>query len=95
MNQNYIAKNLCVEKDIKGSKCKGHCHLNKKLKESKDAPSPEMPLPGFEPTKIDFIVITYNNLEEIFFESVHQNYFGLAIYYDSDFSNSIFHPPIA
>ena len=95
INQNYIAQNLCVEKNIKKSKCKGHCQLKKIVEESKDAPSPEMPFPGFEPTKIELFVLANNEIEDIFKESVSETYFGLKIYYDSDFSNSIFHPPIA
>ncbi len=34
INQDYIAKNLCVEKDIEGSTCKGCCQLKKKLEKS-------------------------------------------------------------
>ena len=33
INQDYIAKNLCVEKDVEGSTCKGCCQLDKKLNE--------------------------------------------------------------
>ncbi|MGE0019629.1 MAG: hypothetical protein AB7S72_08190 [Draconibacterium sp.] len=34
INQNYIAKNLCVEKDVEGSTCKGCCQLKKRLDEN-------------------------------------------------------------
>lgn len=31
INQNYIAKNLCVKKDLPNNCCKGSCHLEKQL----------------------------------------------------------------
>lgn len=36
INQDYIAKNLCVEKDVEGSTCKGCCHLSKKVNEQQE-----------------------------------------------------------
>ncbi len=33
INKEYISKNLCVQKNIKGNCCKGSCHLKKELKE--------------------------------------------------------------
>ncbi len=40
MNREYIAKNLCEQKQVKGNCCKGSCKLNKDLKkeEKKEAP---------------------------------------------------------
>ena len=34
VNEEYIARNLCVKKDIKNNTCKGKCHLKKQLKEA-------------------------------------------------------------
>ncbi len=34
INRDYIAKNLCVEKDVEGSTCKGCCQLKKRLDEN-------------------------------------------------------------
>lgn len=31
INQNYIAKNVCVKKDVPNNCCKGSCHLQKQL----------------------------------------------------------------
>lgn len=43
MNQEYIAKNLCVNRDKPAMHCNGKCHLSKKLKEEekKDQDNPE------------------------------------------------------
>ena len=94
LNQDYIAKNLCVEKEVKESKCKGHCQLTKMLEENKEIPSPEMPLPSFEPTKIELFVIN-NKIKITPSESKHRVYFYWTAINDSDYSTSIFHPPIS
>ena len=31
LNQDYIAQNLCVKKEIKNNDCRGHCQLCKRL----------------------------------------------------------------
>jgi hypothetical protein len=36
INQEYIARNLCVEKDIEGSDCRGCCQLKKKVNEQQE-----------------------------------------------------------
>ena len=36
LNQDYIAANLCIEKDIEGSMCSGKCHLQKQLDETQE-----------------------------------------------------------
>lgn len=40
INRDYIAKNLCVQKDIKNNHCQGACHLRKQLQATlSDSPS--------------------------------------------------------
>ena len=36
LNQNYIAQNLCVEKDLPESTCKGCCQLKKRVREQQN-----------------------------------------------------------
>ena len=43
LNQAYIAKNLCVQKDVKGNKCQGCCHLKKKLHETEQQENTNLP----------------------------------------------------
>ncbi len=33
MNQDYIAKNLCVQKEVEDNCCQGSCHLKEKMEE--------------------------------------------------------------
>ena len=94
LNQDYFAKNLCVEKEIKTSKCKGHCQLTKMLEENKELPSPDMPLPSFEPTKIELFLCA-NNIHLNDDESSARPCFSLTVFDDSSYTDSIFHPPIS
>ena len=36
LNQNYIAKVLCIEKDVPDNDCQGHCQLKKQLEEEEE-----------------------------------------------------------
>ncbi len=92
LNQDYIAKYLCIEKEIKDSKCNGHCQLTKILDENKETRSPDKPFPSFEPTKIElFLMASDIHLSPT--EPISGSYFYLTEFDDSDFINSIFHPP--
>lgn len=43
INQAYIAKNLCVQKEIEGNTCKGCCQLKKELKKAEDQEQKTIP----------------------------------------------------
>ncbi len=43
LNQAIIAKDLCVQKNIKGNKCQGCCQLKKQLKNSDQTEQKELP----------------------------------------------------
>lgn len=36
INKDYIAKNLCVKKDVPNNDCKGHCYLHERLNKSSE-----------------------------------------------------------
>jgi hypothetical protein len=91
INQDYIAKNLCIEKDVAGSTCKGCCQLKKKLNEQKEQ---KEQLPPQQTNKIDFNIFIHllcklrlpSNSSEIgFMENEDLYRFNLIC--------SVFHPP--
>ena len=43
INQAYIAKNLCVQKNIAGNTCKGCCQLKKELIKAEDQEQKSLP----------------------------------------------------
>jgi hypothetical protein len=91
INQDYIAKNLCVEKDIEGSTCKGCCQLKKKLNEQQEQKKELPPLPD---NKQNF------NLFAEFFRCVLQSkeskklvHFKYINNYGFCINRPVFHPP--
>ena len=91
INQDYIAKNLCVEKDIAGSTCKGCCQLKKKLEKSTEQ---KEQVPPTQNSKHNIDFFTFNYLKN--------NYFPLPLEITKPFLcrlnnykflSSIFRPP--
>jgi hypothetical protein len=91
LNKEYIAKNLCENKDKPAMKCEGHCYLCKRLKkEAKDQETPERRndnrseivsfVPGFHTPAPVYSIVTsqYPHLHEALYNS---------------FCSSFFHPP--
>ena len=91
VNQDFIAKNLCVEKDIENSTCKGCCQLKKKLEDHNEK---KEQLPPTQNSKLDIDLFAQEEiLNQHFFQtkSIHKYngiYFVLNIH-----SSGIFHPP--
>ncbi len=91
INQDYIAKNLCVEKDVEGSTCKGCCQLKNKMNEQEEQKK-ELPPQQNEKQNIDFCVQTaeltcglYPNSENLRFKFLSKYSFLKAL--------KVFHPP--
>lgn len=55
IHQDYIASELCVEKDVEGSCCKGSCVLQKELQKT-DAGKDQLPQQLKERTEIVFVI---------------------------------------
>jgi hypothetical protein len=90
-NKEYIAKNLCENKDKPAMKCEGHCYLCKRLK--KQARDQEMPerksdnrseiasfVPGFQGPVPAYSIVTSQ------YPYLHE-----ALY--NCFCSTFFHPP--
>ena len=43
INQDFIAQNLCVQKEIEGNKCKGCCQLKKEIAKAEDQEQKSLP----------------------------------------------------
>ena len=91
MNQNYIAKNLCIEKDVEGSTCKGCCQLKKRMNEQQESKK-DLPPEMSGKQNIDFInqseiswIIYFPDLEDLSGVEDDHYFFGIT--------DQIFHPP--
>lgn len=91
INQDYIAKNLCVEKDVEDSTCKGCCQLAKKVNEQQEQKQ-ELPPNQLEKQNINFCK-QGDTLNFLIYPIVNivqqkpQTHYLFISYY------SIFHPP--
>jgi hypothetical protein len=54
INQEYIAKNLCEQRNIKNNKCHGCCQLKKKLAENDKQEQKQMPRGSNEKSSLSF-----------------------------------------
>lgn len=91
VNQNYIAKNLCVQKDVEDNSCQGCCQLKKQMEQQseqeKTSPNPnqrEITIDGFITCKLTFSPT--QSFREILFKHIDKpNYNSVII--------DVFHPP--
>lgn len=91
INQDYIAENLCVEKDIEGSTCKGCCQLEKKLDEQQNKKE-ALPVSQSEKQDIYFYAETSPSLFPIFpATNTLKEYYSVK--YQFELRLKIFHPP--
>ncbi len=93
LQQNYIAKNLCINRFNQKSTCKGKCHLKKQFqaKEKQEQKFPELKTQKefelfFQPYS-DIIIFCKN------FEIQEKLNIPYCNFYTSELVRSIFHPP--
>lgn len=93
--QEYIAKNLCVNKDKKELKCKGKCQLMKNLKDdpaTSDKPMPQVPkemqVQPYIASELDLLLLNIFETEKLKFLLFYNN-----LCKPSAYLLSIFVPP--
>ena len=96
VNQEFIAANLCVDKDIKESSCKGKCQLKKSLAKVEKA----------NEKRNDFVENIESHITSLFIEETQKYLFASKIFNNkkpsiyhnsvsSGFEKSLFRPPIS
>lgn len=91
-NREYIAENLCENKDEPDSCCKGSCQLNKSLEEEEKQ---ESSVPGTDiKEKFETLTCTLTDKDQF---CIYETISSFVEYYRAKkpvkLSNSIFHPP--
>ena len=92
VNQSYIAKNFCVNKDKPMMHCNGKCYLSKKLKQQDQGQTPasrpeKFDIQPFFVPKVFLLKNSYTVLQYCHFIQDENSV--------SSFSRLIFHPPTA
>lgn len=93
LNKDFIAANLCENRDRPEMHCQGKCHLNKTIeKNSESDHSPSNKSAGKIPL-LDFFQEHYKLIFELQ-KSLHQKFESYLNHYTHTYSAVIFHPPL-
>lgn len=95
MNQDYIAKNLCVMRNMQNNTCQGNCQLTKKLEQETKEEQKQLPKKNKEKQDILYFqkitspetVLPFYTLEKPY-QKYHYDFSE-----DQSFYDSIFRPP--
>lgn len=95
INQDKIAKTLCVKKEIKNNSCQGKCHLKKQLEQADEEEQKQAPTNTEEKLEILYCQThtSFSFLKATFFceNQALRNY--KYDFYSSSFITDIFRPP--
>ncbi|WP_068472816.1 hypothetical protein [Saccharicrinis aurantiacus] len=91
LNQDYIAKNLCIEKDIEESSCKGCCQLKKKQNQQKETDKQNIPNQKKD-FNIDLFYTKIISISSMCKDSLH-TWIEINNYYNYIRFHSLFRPP--
>ncbi|MDR6405314.1 MULTISPECIES: hypothetical protein [Chryseobacterium] len=95
VNYDYIVKNLCENRSIPQSTCKGKCYVEKELAKTEKQSNNNQTI---KITGLDVFlsneVLFFSNaiLSDISLKSLHSDYIN---FHTSDYFSKIFHPPLA
>jgi hypothetical protein len=90
INQEYIAKNLCEQRQVKHNCCQGKCQLRKELKENEQRQSPASSQERQETVQLFCDVFEFPTVKT---EAIKVNYFFYSSPVCGRMTASIFHPP--
>lgn len=95
INQDYIAKILCIERDRPITNCNGKCYLSDKLKKAEDKEEKQSPRRAKDKVEILYcyreVLLDISNTT-YFSEKLSLNKYENNIY-SCSFITDIFHPP--
>ena len=92
LNQEYIAKNLCINRNNPQMHCNGHCQMKKQLSEEEKR-NQESPERRVENRSEHFIPSLALELAAPVITISNDYYTPLTIGHPTSLSTSIFHPP--
>jgi len=96
INQEYIAKNLCVQRNVKNNCCHGCCQLKKRLAENDKQEQKQLPRGSNEKNILPTDYFCKELNETIYISSVKKcNYNNYSSSLLAVTVGSIFHPPKA
>jgi hypothetical protein len=95
INRDFIAKTLCIKKEIENNTCQGQCQLKKQLKEAEQEEQKQNPQNTKSKVEVWYFqtLLSFDFLKyPLFFESKLLDY-PQSNLYTSSFLSDIFRPP--
>jgi hypothetical protein len=92
LNQEYIAKNLCIKKEVPGNCCQGNCQLTKDL-DAENKKEQSSPIQILKNTVDIQFVCTYDVLVNFKQYPIQCQYANFVVGQTAAFPKAIFHPP--
>ncbi len=65
INQDFIAKVLCVNRNIPESTCNGKCHLKKQLKKTEESKDENLPPIRKEISELIFLIVEKTSINQL------------------------------
>lgn len=95
INQDTIAKTLCVKKEIKGNTCQGKCHLKKQLDKADEEEQKQTPTSSKEKVEVLYCYnqTPFDFLKQTVFYEIRSLGKYKSNFYASSFITDIFRPP--
>lgn len=92
VNQNYISKNLCINKSSPSKHCNGHCHLVKQLQKDAEQNNDQS---SASKSKVENILFKNDFIEfiKIYRNELSYSYMNAKMLYPAEIISSVFHPP--
>ena len=92
INQDFIAKTLCINKDKPETKCNGKCHLKKQLKKEEAKEPTQLPSTKREVVEMIGVENTFSLRIDILLNNHPANRYDENLY-SFMFMNDVWHPP--
>ena len=95
INQESIAKTLCVKKEVKNNTCQGKCHLKKQLDKADEEEQKQAPTNAKEKVEVLYChnQIPFDFLKQIVCYKIRSLGKYKSNFYASSFITDIFRPP--
>ena len=94
-NQTSIIERFCINKDVPEVRCNGKCYLSKQLEENDSEQDEDLPLERIFSHFELKVLSTENSFHRFLINELErkEEYAFKNLFYPSDYSSSIFHPP--
>jgi len=92
INETYIAKELCVNKNNPSAHCNGHCYLNKELNKEEKSNNP-LSTSSKEKLAIQLFCVDASSIINVVSSSLTAAHSELQNFVAQEFLHNNFHPP--